>query len=79
MSTLTSRLYSTRSQNIDDTINTSSTTSSVATSENITILETKLLSRFLNVKDVITKNLQSENERLRQKLSIIILKPIKIC
>ena len=28
---------------------------------------------------MIIKNLQSENERLRQKLSIIILKPIKIC
>ena len=41
---------------------------------NITNLETKLLSRFdeltrelLNVKDVIIKNLQAENERLREK------------
>ena len=67
MSIMTSRPYNTRRQNSDDNSNTSSTYSSVATSENITSLETKLLSRFdklstelLNVKDVIIKNLQSE-------------------
>ena len=62
MSLMTSRPYNTRGQNTDN-INTSRTTSSVATSENITSLETKLLSRFgevsnelLNVKDMIIKN-----------------------
>ena len=60
MPMMTSHPYNTRSQNIDDNSNTSATTSNVATPENITSLETKLLSRFdelssehLNVKDVI--------------------------
>ena len=60
MPMMTSHPYNTRSQNIDDNSNTSTTTSNVATPENITSLETKLLSRFdelssehLNVKDVI--------------------------
>ena len=54
----------------------SSSTSSVATFENIASLETKLLSRFdelsnelLNVKDAINKTLRSENERPREKFS----------
>ena len=38
--------YNTRSQNIDDKSSTSSSSSSIATSENITSLETKLLTRF---------------------------------
>ena len=71
---LTSHPYKTKSQTFDGSSDTSSTTTSVATSENITNLETKLLSRFdeltkelLNVKDVIIKNLQAQNERLREK------------
>ena len=36
---MTSRSYNTRSQNIDDSSNTFSTTSSVATSKNITAIE----------------------------------------
>ena len=73
---LTSHPYKTRSQTFDGSSDTSGTTTSVATSENITNLETKLLSRFdelskelLNVKDVIIKNLQVENERLREEVS----------
>ena len=72
---LTSHPYKTRSQTSDGSSDTSGATVSVATSENITNLETKLLSRFdeltkelLNVKDVIIKNLQAENERLREKV-----------
>ena len=73
---LTSHPYKTRSQTSSDgSSDTSGATHSVATSENITNLETKLLSRFdeltkelLNVKDVIIKNLQAENERLREKV-----------
>ena len=72
---LTSHPYQTRSQTSDGSSDASGTTVSVATSENITNLETKLLSRFddltkelLNVKDVIIKNLQAENERLREKV-----------
>ena len=72
---LTSHSYQTRSQTFDGSSDTSDTTVSVATTENITNLETKLLSRFdevtkklLNVKDVIIKNLQDENERLREKV-----------
>ena len=72
---LTSHPYKTRSQTFDGSGNTSGTTVSVATSENITNLETKLLSRFdeltkelLNLKDVIIKNLQAGNERLREKV-----------
>ena len=70
---LTSHPYKTRSQTFDGSSDTSGTTTSVATSENITNLETKLLSRFdaltrklLNVKDAIVKNLQAENEHLRE-------------
>ena len=77
---MTSHPYKTRSQTFDGSSDTSgsntSSTTSVATSENIANLETKLLSRFdklikklLNVKDVIIKNLQAENERLREKVS----------
>ena len=72
---LTSHPYKTRSQTFDGSSDTFGTTTSVATSENITNLETKLLSRFdkptkelLNVKDVIIKNLQAENECLREKV-----------
>ena len=72
---LTSHPYKTRSQTFDGSSDTSGTTSCNATSENITNLETKLLLRFdeltkelLNVKDMITKNLQAENERLRKKV-----------
>ena len=70
---LMSHPHKTRSQNFDGSSDTSGTTTSVATSENITNLETKLLSRFdaltkklLNVKDAIVKNLQAENEHLRE-------------
>ena len=73
---LTSHPYKTRSQTFDGSSDTSGTTTSVATSENITNLETKLLLRFeelskeiLSAKDVIIKNLQAENERLREKVS----------
>ena len=66
---LTSHPYKTRSQTSDG----SSDTSGAAVS--VTNLETKLLSRFdeltkalLNVKDAIIKNLQTENERLREKV-----------
>ena len=72
---LTSLRYKTRSKTFDGSSYTSGTTTSVATSENITNLETKSLSRFdnikkklLNVKDVIIKNLELENERLREKI-----------
>ena len=51
------------------------TLSSIATSKNSTTLETKLLSRFyelsselLDIEAVIFKNLQSENEFMREKL-----------
>ena len=61
---LKSHPYKTRSQTFDGSGDTSGTTTSVATSENIANLEKKLLSRFdetikwlLNVKDVIIKNL----------------------
>ena len=77
MSLMKPRPYNTRSQNIDDNSNIFSTTSSVATSENVATVETKLLSRFdelssklLNIKNVIIKNLQSENERLRENLVV---------
>ena len=43
---LTSHPYKTRSQTFDGSGDTSGTTTSVATSENITNLEKKLLSRF---------------------------------
>ena len=73
---LSSGPYKTRRQTFDGSIDTSGTTTSVASSENIKNLETKLLSRFdelskklLNVKDVIIKNLQAENELLREKVS----------
>ena len=72
---LTSHPYKTRSQTFDGSSDTFGTTTTVATSENITNLETKLLSRFdeptkelLNVKDVIIKNLQAENECLRENV-----------
>ena len=72
---LTSHPYKTTSQTFDGSSDTSGTTSCNATSENITNLETKLLLRFdeltkelLNVKDMITKNLEAENERLRKKV-----------
>ena len=72
---LMSHSYKTRSQTFDGSSDTSGTTVSVATSENITNLETKLLSRFdeltkelLNVKDVIIKNLSAKNEHLREKV-----------
>ena len=72
---LTSHPYQTRSQTFDGRSDTSGTTVSVATLENITNLETKLLSRFdeltkelLNVKDVIIKNLQAKNERFKEKV-----------
>ena len=72
---LTSHPYKTRSQTFNGSSDTSGTTTSVATSENITNLETKLLSRFdeltkelLSVKDMITKHMQASNERLREKV-----------
>ena len=58
---------------------------SVATAENISNLENTLLSRFdelskelLNVKDVIIKNLQAENERLRDKVSNLESKVVSL-
>ena len=73
---LTSHSYKTRSQTFDGSSDTSGTNTRVATSKNIPNLETKLLSRsdellkeLLNVKDVIIKNLQDENELLREKVS----------
>ena len=82
---ITSHPYNTRSENVDDKKNTSSTTSSVTTSETITSLETKLLSRFdelsnelLNVKDVIIKNLQSEDQLLKEKISSLENKIISL-
>ena len=73
---MTSHPYKARGQTFDGSSDTSGTTTGVATLENITNLETKLLSRFdelskelLNVKYVIIKNLQAENERLREKVS----------
>ena len=85
MSLMRLRPYNTRSQNIDDNSDTSSTTSSFATSENIAASETKLQSTFdelsselLNVKDVIIKNMQSENEGLREKLSSLEIRVISL-
>ena len=73
---MTSHPHRTRSQTFDESSDPSGTTTSIATSENITNSETKLLSQFdelttepLNVKDVIIKNLQAKNERLREKAS----------
>ena len=74
---MSSHPYKTRSQTIDESSgDTPGTTTSMVTTENITNLETTLLSRFdelskelLNVKDVIIKNLQNENERLREKVN----------
>ena len=73
---LTSHPCKTKSQTLDGSSDTSGTTTSIATSENITNLETKLLSQFdelskelLNVKDVIIKNLQIKDDRLREKVS----------
>ena len=82
---LTSHPYKTKSQTFDGSSDTSGTTTSVATSENITNLETKLLLRFdeltkelLHVKDAIIKNLQTENERLREKVSNLETKVIPL-
>ena len=82
---MTSHPYNTRSQNFDDNSDTSSTNPSVATSENITTLEINLLSRLdelsgklLNVENVIIKNLQSENERPREKLSSLENKVVSL-
>ena len=82
---MTPHLYSTKSQIIDENGDTFSSTSSVATFENIVSLETKLLSRFdelsnelLNVKDVINKTLKSENERPREKFSNLENKVISL-
>ena len=68
--------FKTRSQTSDGNGDTSDIPTSIATAENIPNLENTLLSRFdelskelLNVKDVIIKNLQVENERLRDKVS----------
>ena len=73
---LMSHPYKTRNQNFHWSSDTPGTATSVATSENIRNLETKLLSGFyeltkklLNIKDAIMKNLQVENERLREKVS----------
>ena len=73
---VTSHPHRARSQTFDESSDPSGTTTSIATSENITNSETKLLSQFdelttepLNVKDVIIKNLQAKNERLREKAS----------
>ena len=76
---LTSHPCHIRSQTFDGSSDTSGSTVSIATSENISNLEnkniSKLVSRFdeltkelLNVKDVIIKNLQARDERLREKV-----------
>ena len=67
---LTSHPYKTSSQTFDGSSDTSGTAASIATTENITNLETKLLSKeLLIVKEVIIKNLQAENDRLKEKVS----------
>ena len=67
---LTSQPYKTSSQTFDGSSDTSGTAASIATTENITNLETKLLSKeLLIVKEVIIKNLQAENDRLKEKVS----------
>ena len=70
---LMSHPHKTKSQTFDGSSDASGTTTSIATSENMTNLETKLLSRFddltkklLKVKDAIVKNLQAENVHLRE-------------
>ena len=75
----------TRSQTSDGNGDTSDIPTSVATAENIPNLENTLLSRFdelskelLNVKDVIIKNLQAENERLRDKVSNLESKVVSL-
>ena len=82
---LTSHPYQTRSQTSDGSSDVSGTTVSVATSENITNLETKLLSQFdeltkelLNVNNVIIKNLQAEDEHLREKVCSLESKIISL-
>ena len=82
---VTSHPYQTRSQTFDESSDTSGTTVSVATSENITNLETKLLSQFdeltkelLNVNNVIIKNLQAEDEHLREKVCSLESKIISL-
>ena len=82
---VTSHRCQTRSQTFDGSSDTSGTTVSVATSENITNLETKLLSQFdeltkelLNVNNVIIKNLQAEDEHLREKVCSLESKIISL-
>ena len=77
--------YKTRRQTSDGNGDTSDIPTSVATAENISNLENTLLSRFdelskelLNVKDVIIKNLQVENERLRDKVSNLESKVVSL-
>ena len=79
MSLTSTHNYNTRSSN-DATNRTNFTTvsseSDTATLDPLANLESKLLARFdavqrelLNVKNIIIKNLQEENERLREKVS----------
>ena len=77
--------YKTRSQTSDGNGDTSDIPTSAATAENISNLENTLLSRFdelskelLNVKDVIIKNLQAENERLKNKISNLESKVVSL-
>ena len=77
--------HKTRSQTSDGNGDTSDIPTSVATAENVSNLENTLLSRFdelskelLNVKDVIIKNLQAENERLRDKVSNLESKVVSL-
>ena len=71
---MTSHNYNTRNNTPTETSN-SNTFQTVATSKSIIDLEAKLLSRFdeltnqlIDIKDVVIKRLQIENERLREKV-----------
>ena len=77
--------YKTRSQTSDGNGDTSDIPTSVATAENTSNLKNTLLSNFdelskelLNVKDVIIKNLQAVNERLRDKVSNLESKVVSL-
>ena len=82
---LAAQLYKTSCQTSDGNHDTSDIPTSVATAENISNLVNTLLSRFdelskklLNVKDVIIKNLQAENEHLRDKVSNLESKVVSL-
>lgn len=81
---MASHNYNTRNNTAPEIVN-SNTSPCTETSELINKLETKLLSRFddlnseiHNVKDVIIKRLQDENERLRNKVCSLEKKVISL-